>query len=307
MKENQPVILSLNATDGKKNATREVAIIWTPLLLSDNHTDPIWLNEGDRLLVKTAESLADVRLRVGKSGESTFAYERNLKANQSVPILFSKAGEYKIVGAEQTDGATLGSVDVRVIRMQPALIPCEYNFTAAFPLAIAQKNLLGCIGEKTDFCQVEPMDADSLFIQRNEKGSLVVNPLKDEGEYRYLIRLPDGRGTAIGKVTPFDLRYKSRRFVDMLTPLDDGTQLVYSTIYMEPFIPGVDLNMRAIISGLTLANSRTQMSVTTAEINLNGDSAGEYYLHILRNKSVANKFCHTRQAQYYGINISFCE
>lgn len=202
---------------------------------------------------------------------------------------------------------SIGSVTVQVVGVNPALLPCEYNFSAVFPPNVAGKNLLGCSGEDKPYCMAEPLDADSLYLKRNDKGGLLVNPLKENGKYDYLVRLPDGRGVAMGKVTPFELRYRSRSSVELQTPLDDGTQLVFSTIYMNPYVPGVELNLRAIISGLTLTNSRTQMAITTMDVPLNDADEGEYRLYIFRNKAVANKFCHTRQAQYYGTSISFCE
>lgn len=311
LERNVPREIELRATGDEREMKRaKTEIRWTPLILSEvGGREVIWLHPGDKLLVQaTRDSTFPVTLRAqAKNGEKAF-YSRHVRADQDVVMMFAKPGEYflQAKSVEMMDRFRT-TVSVHVVETNPTVIPCEYNYQASFPHTVACEKLLKTKGETKTFCPVQAFDADSLYMARGTNGELHVNPLAPGGDYRYLVRLPDGRGVACGEIQPFKLEYESRQWVRLVEAMDDGTQIVFSRVYMKPHVPNVELKIDAIISGLTLENSRTHMKVSSNEIPLNEEGGGEYKIYILRDKEVANKYCHLRQGYFYGHPVSYRE
>lgn len=135
----------------------------------------------------------------------------------------------------------------------------------------------------------------------------MVTPHRRTGDLRYLLRIPGGAGITIGEVTPFNFQYESTRFTHLLAPLSDGTHLLFSRIYLKPYVPNLEVRFNTIVSGLTLENSRTIMKIPSSSIPVNTNGDGEYKLIILRTPQIANKACHARQAYFYDCPVSFRE
>lgn len=315
LKRNVPTLLKVSATaTGKRkrnSATEIIKVIWKPLILADATADKVlWLTEDDKLLVQaeTDSVSEEVVLQAQQKYEESPFFSRNVAANQDVAIRFARAGIYTVTAKGIEPGSKInGSIAVHVIKVEPVNIPCEFNFVAKFPNDVTRNKLLLSTGETDKFCQVESLDARSLYASRTKDGELIINPLNRGGDYRYLVRLPDGRGVACGEVSPFEFIYESRKWVRLVETLDDGTMIVFSRIFMKPHIAGMEIKFNAIISGLTLGNSRTKMEITSSDMPINEEGNGEFKLYIIRDGAVANKFCHTRQGYFHGSAVSFRE
>lgn len=287
----------------------DTTIKWTPLILNKYDAwETYYLKAGDRLLVQPDEKKDfPVLITAAHSEDKLPFFTREIKANDDIDIRFAKAGTYSIAvkSLDKNQNLELG-IEIQVFDAKPEPIPCHYFYAATFPDNIAEKKVLNCSGEKKDkHCSVEPLDYRSLYTDRSSDGKLRLKPIRENGFYDYIVRLPDGRGITKGTVVPFRIDYKSRKDVRLIEELDDGTQIVCSELTMKPHVPGIKLDLMTIISGLTLSNSRTRMTITTNDLPVDELGEGRLNIVVIRDKAVANKYCNGWHAKFHNISISF--
>ena len=248
--EATPVTLTEGST------TVSGSIVWTPTAVTEGPT--VVIRKGDSLLF-TFPTAGSVTI-TNYSG--TFLPPMAVTSGQLLPVLFSKAGEFKVL-ARDDNGNEVGSRMVTVVSIDlPQSILGEVQFTRALNLTVSPSNAPVTFMGNKQLTVTTTALADGL-------AKLALTPLS-RGTPRLLARINGTSGPLVceKEISEFTIDTAALKSAVINAQTGIGT----ASLVMRPFIPSEEFTFTMFAHASTFKGGATNITVsTTGGASSNGE------------------------------------
>lgn len=246
------------------------SIVWTPTVVT----------EGPALVIRKGDSLLFAFPASGSATitnySGTFLPPVTVTSGQVLPVLFSKAGEFKVLACDG-NGIEVGSRNVTVVSVDlPQSLIGEVQFTRALNLTVSPSNAPVTFMGNNQLTVTTTVIADGL-------AKLALKPLA-RGTPRLLARINGMNGPLVceKEVKEFTLESASLKRVVVF----GVTGIAAPSFIMRPYIPDVYFEFKMFAHRATFAGGAKNILWNTSDLYPNGTPVMESTFDPLTNEMI---------------------
>jgi hypothetical protein len=249
----------------------------------------------------------DVTVSVVGTGDSTNAPVADLLTTDVMtpaPYQFNQSGTFTVSGTFLPTG-TSGSITVNVVAVSLDSLVARINRARCW---ICTNLPPGTVLDADPRLKLVPVSDQ----ERNKQTPALPPPQPYEHEYRVLTRSTDPRlilarlgtnGPVLASATLQGFRswVAPDTYLRLMDTYPDGSQLIETAFVIHPSPPGLTVEVKIIVSGVTFDDGTATKTLTPADF----DSLGICRLRFIRAAGVKTSVCHTFHLYDRGTLLSW--
>ncbi|MGD0258503.1 MAG: immunoglobulin domain-containing protein [Verrucomicrobiota bacterium] len=305
-----PTLIETSHQNGGVKETNEINWQVTDLLQPTNYAASLMLRQGDALLFNAAPAGAtngEVTISVASAGAATNAPVADLLTTDAatpVAYQFNQPGAFTVTGTYLPTGAS-GSITVNVVAVSLDSIAARMH---RWRYWICTNLPPGTVLEPDPRLKLIPVSA----AERTNQTPALPPLQPNECDYRVRTRATDPRqilarlGTngpvlAGATVQGFCSWGAADTYLRLIDTNPDGSQLIETAFVVYPLPPGLTVEVKIIVSGVTFDDGTVTKTLTPADF----DSLGICRLRFIRAAGVKTSVCHTFHLYDQGTLVSY--
>lgn len=197
--------------------------------------------------------------------------------------------------------------DNTVIKTQAVIVPFV-NFNGPTACEIGYSRAKRVSSSYMNYIDVDTLGSDAINWSNNTKDAAgqTINLLPlGHGTFYIGARL-SSTGALLSKsaIDEFTIDTSARRYTRIIQRYEDGSILTQAELEMSPRVPGLTIELKTYIAGVTFGDSSTKMTINSNDFSAINNGDGIYPYQLIKIPAAYSGVCHTIMVFQAGAQVS---